>query len=169
MNVEILPLDPDGFLATLDGWESRALRIEEAYGALVEDFHEIERRRFAEEGPGWLPLNPSTQEERGRLGYGPGHPILRRTDNLYDSLTDSDAPGAVYREEIDGFFIGSNVYYAQYHQVGGYVDGRPPKRQLVELGAADRVRWYAILGKFLAFGSLDGVEMSVTSDLGPGN
>lgn len=165
MNIELIPTAPDGLIATLDGWFSRAGRIEQTYAALVEDFHETERRRFRDEGPGWRPLADSTQQERARLGYGPAHPILHRTGSLEDSLTTSDSPDSVFRPEIDGFFVGTKTSYAQYHQVE-HVEGRPPTRVLVELGAADRVRWYAILGRFLAHGELGTVETTVTGAVG---
>lgn len=48
-------------------------------------------RTFKDEGPGWAPLSKRTVIERVRAGYQPG-PILRRTGDLYRSLTEKSHP-----------------------------------------------------------------------------
>lgn len=168
MQVEILPVGDTSLVDRLEGWIRRATAIEKAYAAIVADFYAIESRRFQAEGPGWLPLAESTQADRARSGYGPQHPILVRTDTLALSLTRPDQQGSVYREEPEGFFVGTNVPYAHWHQTGGTIAGRPPQRQLVDISAADRVRWYAILGRYLAGLDSELAEFAVTSDVGPG-
>ena len=45
-------------------------------------------RTFNSEGPGWRPLSKRTQRERSLLGYGPRHPMLRRTGDLFKELTE---------------------------------------------------------------------------------
>lgn len=49
-------------------------------------------RTFKDEGPGWLPLARKTQIERAMQGYNPQHPILRRSGDLYNELTDRSHP-----------------------------------------------------------------------------
>jgi phage gpG-like protein len=168
VEVEILPVTGDSLEVVLDGWAKRAATIQKAFVALVTDFYELEARRFAAEGPGWLPLAASTQQDRMYAGYGPQHPIMVRTDTLALSLTKPGQEGSVYREEPDGFFVGTNVPYAHWHQTGGTIAGRPPRRQLVNLNAADRVRWYAMLGRYLAYGEGGEITAMVTSNAGPG-
>jgi hypothetical protein len=165
VDVELIPVGFDGLAATLDGWAKRAATIEKAYAVLVADFHAMESRRFHNEGPGWVPLADSTVAERDRLGYG-GQPMMVRTDTLALSLTRPGQEGSVFREEAEGFFVGTDVPYAHWHQDGGTTDGRPPQRKLVDFTTADRVRWYAILGRYLAHGLVG--EVKVTSGIGPG-
>lgn len=164
--LEIVPVD-GGLADVLTAWESRVLSIAKAYTAIVADFHMIEARRFNAEGPGWEPLAGPTVADRERLGYGGEHPILVRTDRLALSLTRSEGAesgDSVFRVEPDGFFVGTAVPYAHWHQTGGTTEDRPPKRQLVEISEPDKVRWMSILGRYLAHGALDVV---VTSPAGP--
>ncbi len=60
--------------------------------AAVEPWVEQEiSMRFADErspdGSSWEPLSPYTQADREQSGYGPDHPILRRTGELFNYLT----------------------------------------------------------------------------------
>ena len=50
---------------------------------------------FQREGPGWRPLTVGTQMERKRLGYGPQHPILRRSGSFLAALTEPTNPGHI--------------------------------------------------------------------------
>lgn len=164
--VEIIPVE--GHLEeVLTAWERRITSIAKAYGAIAADFHMIEARRFNDEGPGWAPLAGPTVAQREHLGYGGEHPILVRTDRLALSLTRPEGVedgDSVFRVEPDGFFVGSAVPYAHWHQTGGTPEDRPPRRQLVEITEPDKVRWMAILGRYLAHGELDVI---VTSPAGP--
>lgn len=53
---------------------------------------------FKSEGPGWRQLAMRTQAERVAQGYNPTHPILRRTGDLFNELTNKAHPKHV--EEI---------------------------------------------------------------------
>lgn len=167
MDVEILPVGLDGLTATLDGWEQRAAEIERIYTVLADDFRATERHRFDVDGPDWPELAQSTLDERSRYGYG-DLPMMQRTQTLFHSLTEANSEGSIFRHEIDGFTIGTEVPYAHFHQTGGAVDGRPPRRALVNLSVGDRVRWYAIIAAFLAHGDAGVAGVMVTSNAGPG-
>jgi hypothetical protein len=58
---------------------------------------------FEMEGwPGWAPLAEHTMWERGELGYGPAHPILRREGELFRSLTELyNLPHTIYVKQVD--------------------------------------------------------------------
>lgn len=66
---------------------------EAALGAYIDAVKETFASEGAFLGNSWQPLAQRTQRERGMLGYGPSHPILRREGYLLDSLTDPGFPG----------------------------------------------------------------------------
>lgn len=47
---------------------------------------------FEQEGPGWFKLSRRTMNERAAAGYGPAHPILKRTGDLFNELTQKSHP-----------------------------------------------------------------------------
>lgn len=47
---------------------------------------------FDNEGPGWRNLAKRTQSERIAAGYNPNHPILKRTGDLFNELTNKAHP-----------------------------------------------------------------------------
>lgn len=96
--------------------------------------HDIEQKRFDEEGPGWQSLADSTIRQRERLGFGAG-PIMQRTRNLMESLVD---PNRAAETGPKSMSWGTDVSYAGFHQDGGSVPGRPPQRVLLEIGVEDR-------------------------------
>jgi hypothetical protein len=49
-------------------------------------------RTFQQEGPGWRPLARRTKRERSAQGYGPSHPILIRSRDLFKELTEKSHP-----------------------------------------------------------------------------
>lgn len=56
----------------------------------------------------------------------PDQPILRAENHLYESLTDSDAPDAIYRPEKDQLIIGTRDPKGRAHQRGiGHLPARP--------------------------------------------
>jgi phage gpG-like protein len=75
----------------LQGLEDRARDVSPAWPKVVDVFRAIVNRAFETEGAStgatWPPLKPSTQAQRRRLGYGPAHPILQRTQQLRRALT----------------------------------------------------------------------------------
>ena len=61
MSVGYEPLEGGAALQDLlSGMADRASDWTPAFGAIIESFHSIESRRFAGNGPGWLPLAEST-------------------------------------------------------------------------------------------------------------
>ena len=75
----------------------------------------VEQNFSAQGRPSWLPLSPSTEAQRMRLGYT--GPILQRTRQLKNSITSrSDAQNAI---------IGTNVRYAKTHQFGATIKKAP--------------------------------------------
>ncbi len=71
----------------------------------------------------WKPLAPATIEDRIRKGFPPG-PILQRTGTLRDSLVESNNRFGCKGNTAQGWFIGTQVEYAKYHQ------SRAPRKQL---------------------------------------
>lgn len=50
---------------------------------------------FNKEGPGWRPLAKRTQEERRSQGVTPNHPILIRSRDLFEELTEKSHPAHI--------------------------------------------------------------------------
>lgn len=132
---------------TLDRFEARALDARPAWEAMADLFLVIERRQFATEGRygsgGWAPLSPRYAAWKAR--HFPGKTILRRTDELFTSLTE----GPQIRIIEPGFMVlGSAVPYGKYHQLG---DGLP-RRRPVELPESDRRTFVRMLQRFIVTG-----------------
>lgn len=153
--------------STLTRWGVRAeTLLERAAPQIVADFHHIEKRRFAKEGPGWAPLAATTAAERSRLGIGGTNPILDRTGASYRgrtggqlkrSLTETGAKGSVVRMGVDNMFVGTTDPVADFHQYG---TKRMPQRKVVDFTEADAERWGIILRRALS--RADGTVVAVT-------
>jgi len=95
-------------------------------------FLEEERGQFASEGSHggsqWAPLSPRYAKWK-EVRY-PGRPILVREGTLRGSLTDRNAPGAVFQPEPRKLVMGSSVPYALFHQMG---TRRMPARPEIKL------------------------------------
>lgn len=119
-----------------------------AWELIADDFLESERRQFASEGAyasdGWAPLSPAYA--RWKAIHYPGKTILRRTDDLFKSLTEGPAIRIL---EPTFMVIGSDVDYGAYHQHG---TTRLPRRRPVELTENRRREWVKILQRFLITG-----------------
>ena len=57
------------------------------------------------------------------------HPLLRKTLNLYNSLTQQNAPGNVSIQSAHSLEFGTEVEYADYHEFG---TSRIPARPVIE-------------------------------------
>lgn len=86
---------------------------------------EIEKKRFADEGPGWEPLADSTKRQKSAAGY-PLDPLIREGD-LLASLTNESRAASTARMRMEW---GSDVSYATYHQEG---TGKMPQRKVVDV------------------------------------
>lgn len=125
----------------------RASDLYPAFEAIVESFRALERGRFDDNGPGWLPLADSTVANRRRRGSDPNK-ILQDTGALLSSLEG----GAGSYTIMTPFSVetGTDVPYAHWHQDGGDKThasgaGWPPQRKIVELTEVIAGDWTGIL------------------------
>lgn len=94
----------------------------------------VEQELFDSEGHGaWPPLADSTVLEKAAMGYS--DKMLVRTGDLMESLTDPTRAAAIFPLEMTW---GTDVEYAHWHQDGGTIPGRPPKREILQLRVEDR-------------------------------
>ena len=96
-------------------------------------------------GRRWTRLARGTVRERVRQGYGSG-PILWRTGALAESLAYQGAPGNVFRVSRDQLSVGTEVFYAGFHQAG---TRRMPRRAVVGLARNRRASIIARLNAFV--------------------
>jgi hypothetical protein len=157
---------PDTFTPHVEFLIARLSDMLPAYEEVYVAFQEIEKKRFAAEGPGWQPLADSTRAERSALGIGADSPILDRTGvpgggNLKGSLTSQGHKNAVFRPEVDGVFMGTSDPVATFHQDG---TDRMPARAVVDMTEADAVVFSNIIGDYLFVGPEEAVR--VTGSIG---
>jgi len=100
------------------------------------DFMRLMRDQFKAEGRSsflglkrkWRKLSPEYGAWKRK--HYPGKTILRRTDKLFESLTEKGSAGAVYHRTPTKAFMGTRVSYAIYHQRG---TEKMPRRRIVRL------------------------------------
>lgn len=135
---------------TLARIEAAAEDCSPAWEKMAESFVRAERRQFASEGGyasgGWAPLSP--RYAAWKAHHYPGKPILRRTDDLWRSLTTAGGP-AIRVITDRQMILGSDVEYGKYHQRGG---PNLPRRRPIELPESLRREWVKILQRFLITG-----------------
>lgn len=107
---------------------------------IAREFYAAEERLFQSEGASgasgkWVPLSKAYALFKTRSF--PGKTILRREDTLYDSLTDPEAPDAIYRAERDEITFGTRDPKARAHHRGR---GRLPARPVISLSESDKRR-----------------------------
>lgn len=124
---------------------------ETAFPAIVEDFRDMAKRRWANNGPGWAPLSPATIDIETRLGYPDPHRIMYGHGDLMNSLT-GQTKDSIVRIGPDELFMGTSIHYAQYHQQGprqirvfGKGSAKLPERPVVEVKEEDAIRWCALI------------------------
>lgn len=138
---------------TLEAIDDRADDLRPAFEHLRARFLRVEQRQFASQGRysgGWPPLSPKYATWKAR--HYPGKTILRRTDELFRSLTEGPQIAVI---EPGYMVLGSSVRYGEYHQAGS---GRLPRRRPVELSEAERREWVKVLQSFIRTGSVTGVR-----------
>lgn len=138
---------------TLEGIEHRGEDLRPAWEHLRGRFLRLERRQFGSEGKysgGWSPLSPRYAAWKAR--HYPGETILRRTDNLWGSLTEGPDVAVL---EPHYMILGTSVDYAGYHQRGA---GPLPRRRPVELPDSERSEWVKVLQSFIRTGQVTGVR-----------
>lgn len=131
----MLAIRIDGEVRVIQGFE----RVMQKLGSMEQPLGDVGdmlvkefKGNFDEEGSRlqpseWKELAESTQRERRRLGYGPAHPILKRTGTLKEGFLKE-----VTRTAVRVF---NPVDYFRHHQLGG---GRLPQRRMISL--PERVR-----------------------------
>lgn len=101
-------------------------------------FYAAEERLFQSEGASgasgkWAALSKAYARFKAR--NFPGKSILKREDTLYESLTNPEAPDAVYRATQDEIVMGTRDPKALAHHRGR---GRLPARPVVSLTESDK-------------------------------
>lgn len=138
---------------TLESIESAATDLRPAWEVLRGRFTRLEARQFAGEGRysgGWSPLSPRYAAWKAK--HYPGKTILRRTDELWRSLTEGPEVAVI---EPSYMVLGTAVDYAWYHQQGGR---HLPRRRPVELPEAERREWMKVIQSFIRTGGFEGVR-----------
>lgn len=107
---------------------------------VIREFYLIEAEQFESEGAAgasgrWAPL--SDAYGKSKQVTHPDKTILRADDDLFESLTDPEAVGAILRPEQDELTIGTAVPYATAHQRG---TRRIPARPPISLGEQQKRR-----------------------------
>jgi hypothetical protein len=132
---------------TLEAIELRAQDASPAWQVLADRFLDIEERQFATQGAygsgGWSPLSPKYAAWKAR--HYPGAPILVRTGELRDSLTNGPDIRVITRSAMA---VGSGVDHGLYHQRGDGV----PQRRPIEFPEDERQHWVHTLHRFLVTG-----------------
>lgn len=119
----------------------------EVWEKLADDFGSGNRDQFASQGAssgGWQALSPAYAAWK-QANY-PGKKILRRTDELYQSLT--SRPFGVEQISPGAMAIGSDVEHGKYHQLGDGV----PRRRPVELTEVRRRNWVRLIQRYIMTG-----------------
>lgn len=135
---------------TLLDIEARGQDLRPAWETLADRFLVNERKQFDTEGAhasgGWAPLSPDYA--RWKDQHYPDKSILRRTDELYRSLTEGPQIRVI---EPQAAAFGSAVDHGLFHQQG---TDRMPQRRPVELADAERVQWAKVVQRYLISGGL---------------
>jgi phage gpG-like protein len=141
---------------TLERIELAAADASPAFELIAEDFLLAEREQFASEGAaasgGWPAL--SEGYAAWKAAHFPGQTILRRTDELYRSLTEGPEIRVI---EPHLMILGSAVPYGRFHQEG---TDRMPQRRPVELTELRRRQWVKMLQRWIITGGLRGYEIA---------
>jgi phage virion morphogenesis protein len=123
---------------------ARSVDMTPLFAEIAQLLERIRDRSFKNEstpqGPPWAELAIKTQIQRKHRGFGPKEPILIQTGELYRSIQASSGP--------DWAEIGTDVYYAKYHQAG---TDKMPARQIVGLGAGDEQSIINMANAYFAF------------------
>jgi hypothetical protein len=145
----------------LSGMADRASNWVPAFDAIVDSFYAIERRRFADNGPGWAPLADSTISMTGSWARQNTNydQILVDTGVMQASLTSGGAEGADSEWTPFSVAMMTTIPYAHWHQTGGFRlhasgAGWPPQRRIVDMAAdGAALEWAAILEGWLLEGA----------------
>lgn len=153
-------------MRTLTRWAERAGQSEVALKAVSDFLEESERELFATQGASggepWQPLAEATLDSPDRRG-GSGD-ILRVTDALYDSLTESSDPNAI-REIGPGFLrFGTRLAYAEALRRG---DDKMPARNPMVITRKMRYTIVKLLQGWITGSVSRGLKPSIRTMRGP--
>jgi phage gpG-like protein len=124
----------------LHAMESAATDMRPAWTLIRDRFVAAEARTFAGEGGSsgkWAPLSPAYGAWKA-THFGE-KPILRRTDQLFRSLTSE------LSIDIRGpqtMILGTDVGYGRFHQTG---TSKMPARKVIDLSEYERRMWVTII------------------------
>jgi phage virion morphogenesis protein len=117
---KLITTDISDALSGMKRIAARAKNNRPLMAALAETLMEGVRQNWERErgpdGP-WPPLEESTQKQRKRKGYGAGHPMLRRSNQLWSSMQ------AFSGRSKAG--VGTNKLYGPIQFLGGTGDMPP--------------------------------------------
>ena len=135
-------VDSESLQRALSNFQDSLEDNSEALAAVADDLRQMVAGQFATEGAAagtpWAPLAPSTLRKSRGLRSG----MLDLTGALKGSLTELGAPG--HTETTDGqqLLFGSELPYANFHQVG---TRRMPARPLIVISGETTERWLEIV------------------------
>jgi len=135
-------------IAGLTGQLERLRDLRPAWRSLLPYLRRATERTFASLGgrigEAWAPL--SREYERWKVVRYPGKPILRASDEMFDSLV-NETGDSVMDIERQTFSYGTRNRKAKYHQKGG---GRLPRRKMLAVTDEDRREIKVIVRAHLA-------------------
>lgn len=134
--------------ARLRSLRSAVQNIRPALPAVVAKVHEQMKDQFRTEGARgpagrWTALTPTYARRKAALFAR--RPILYLTGALHDSLT-GDGPNSVVTYGANSVFVGTNLPYAEAHQMG---TARMAKRQVIDPTERDAYEWVVVIRRHL--------------------
>lgn len=124
VNVEVF--GDKKLMATMNDWAMRAGSAEPAYESMHEYAMELERELFETEGASGEHGSWAPHTEGSRAS---GNPLLRATDELFNSLTEADDPNHRFIVTANGWAMGTAVKHGEFHQTG---TSRMPQRRIFD-------------------------------------
>ncbi|OLE52129.1 MAG: hypothetical protein AUG51_19420 [Acidobacteria bacterium 13_1_20CM_3_53_8] len=110
------------------------------WGKIGDAFYKMEKAHFRTYD--FAPLSPRYAAQKAREGFKKG--ILRKTDQLYDSLTSANVAASYYHVTPRSIAIGTFAIYAIYHN-STKPRRRLPRRPLTNITDKDRRQFRSIV------------------------
>lgn len=134
-------------LSTLQTLKLRVLNLKPAYKQIADNFREVEKVTFANQGGRrkWTPLSPNYAKWKSKK-Y-PGKPIMVLTGDLKNSLINQGGDHVeIYTRK--SLTIGSKVKYGNVHQFGSR-KRKIPRRPPIDPRSQDTKEWRDIMLNYL--------------------
>lgn len=132
-------------MATMEAWAQRAGNAEPAYAAMHQYAIDIEKELFDTEGASGEHGAWEGHAENSR-SVKEGHKLLRKTDALYESITDPDNPNHRFVVTPWGWAMGTALGYAEFHQTG---TKNMPQRRLYDFTWPQRQGFLEIMHNWI--------------------